>query len=255
MMFIMIDSIALVHDSFLNAFKGYEDAYTIIGGTASYIILTRGNLTARATKDYDMVIHDDGRNEDFYETLLDYLYQGKYILEELENKDNLYRFTTNEKEYPQMIELLSRRPDFINDWDGPITSLSFRTEHSLSAIMIDKVYSDFVLECTEIIEGIPILSKDGLIVLKARAWYNLYQDKMEGANISTYDLRKHLGDISRLLELYEDDTRIEMNTQIRSDMKDFLMLLEENLDQIVASRDYAFTQEEVFEFLTKLLAI
>lgn len=37
-------------ETFREAFKGYEDCYTIIGGTACDILMDKANLNFRATK-------------------------------------------------------------------------------------------------------------------------------------------------------------------------------------------------------------
>lgn len=41
---------------FREAFKGYEDCYTIIGGTACDILMNNADLDFRATRDIDMIL-------------------------------------------------------------------------------------------------------------------------------------------------------------------------------------------------------
>lgn len=43
-------------DSFKEWFKGYEEQYVIIGGTACDILMTEEGLDFRATKDIDLVL-------------------------------------------------------------------------------------------------------------------------------------------------------------------------------------------------------
>ena len=43
-------------DSFREKFKDYTDYYTIIGGTACDILLSKADLPFRATKDIDMIL-------------------------------------------------------------------------------------------------------------------------------------------------------------------------------------------------------
>lgn len=43
-------------EAFREAFKGYEDCYTIIGGTACDILMNKENLDFRATRDIDMIL-------------------------------------------------------------------------------------------------------------------------------------------------------------------------------------------------------
>lgn len=46
-------------ESFRKWFEGYEDNYTIIGGTACDLILTEMNQDFRATKDIDLPYSSD----------------------------------------------------------------------------------------------------------------------------------------------------------------------------------------------------
>lgn len=41
---------------FKEAFQGYEDCYTIIGGTACDILMDRANLDFRATRDNESMV-------------------------------------------------------------------------------------------------------------------------------------------------------------------------------------------------------
>ena len=68
--------------TFREAFKGYEDCYTIIGGTACDILMDRANFDFRATRDIDMIItplHISDKvsslsaimlNDDYYEFMM-----------------------------------------------------------------------------------------------------------------------------------------------------------------------------------------
>ena len=43
-------------ESFRAHFQGYEDCYTIIGGTACDILMSEAALPFRATRDIDMIL-------------------------------------------------------------------------------------------------------------------------------------------------------------------------------------------------------
>ena len=60
------------------AFKGYEDCYTIIGGTACDILMSRQNLDFRATKDIDMILLIENRFEEFGTVLWKFIKAGQY---------------------------------------------------------------------------------------------------------------------------------------------------------------------------------
>ena len=51
-------------EAFREAFKGYEDCYTIIGGTACDILMNKANFDFRATRDIDMILLIENTNHD-----------------------------------------------------------------------------------------------------------------------------------------------------------------------------------------------
>ncbi|CAM3695179.1 hypothetical protein ERUR111494_07130 [Erysipelothrix urinaevulpis] len=242
-----------IYESFSKKFKYFSDCFCIIGGTASAIVLSREGLDIRITKDYDIVIYEEARNKEFYDTFIEFLHEGKYVMDERRENENLYRFKTKDKLYPPMIELLCKKPDFANQWMGPIRSLSFSNEDSLSAIMLDDEYYQFIINNTEIVQGIPILNKSGLLILKAKAWYNLSLAKENNDGVTSTEVSKHIKDIARLVQLFNDEDSIELNRSIKNDMLVFLELLKSNLNAIPESRDYFYTREEVFAMLNNLI--
>lgn len=242
-----------VNSKFKETFEDFPSCYTIIGGTANVIVLESMGIKARATKDYDMLIHEEGRTLEFYKTFHEFLLSGHYIMSTIHENENLYRFKTEDVEFPPINELLCKRPYFRDNWDGEITSISFSDEHSLSAIMLDREYFEFAIVNTEVIAGVSVLNKEGLLILKARAWYNLFLDRKEGKPRTSTEINKHLKDVSKLVLLFEENYKIKLESKIKEDMKKFLKLLKENLKEIPESRDYPFTREEVFGALNNLL--
>lgn len=53
--------------SFKEYFKGFEDQYVIIGGTACEILMSDNSLNFRATKDIDMVLIIETLTKEFCE--------------------------------------------------------------------------------------------------------------------------------------------------------------------------------------------
>ena len=243
----------VINLKFREAFEGFHECYTIIGGTACEIILSRDGVRARTTKDYDILIHEQGQTDSFYKALLGFLHLGNYEMSTNSEKENYYRFTTKEPDFPEMLEFLCRRPNFAESWTGAIAPISFTDEDSLSAIMLDEHYYLYAYENSEVIKGVPILNRDGLLVLKARAWYNLFLSKMNGDSVISKDVKKHISDISRIVQLYEEVVKIQMTPSIEVDMALFLNLLKENINEIPQSKDYALTREEVLGILETLL--
>lgn len=241
------------YQTFIDAFKDYSSCYVIIGGTASAANLFLEGSRARATKDYDIVILDEGRNSHFFEVMEKYLAVGNYQYLRSNEKSYLHRFKTEKLDYPPMIEIFSKRPSFLENWPGAITSLSFSEEASLSAIMLDSPYYDFLLQNIISIEEINYLNKDGLIVLKAKAWINLLKDRSKGIKVNSSDIDKHLKDICKLLATYEDLSKITLSHELQKDMSQFIELLHSNKDMIPESRDYPLNRDEVCAYASALL--
>lgn len=95
-------------ESFKKWFKGNEEQYAIIGGTACDILMTAEGLDFRATKDVDLVLIIEVVDENFGKKFWEYVKQAGY---EHCNKSSgvpeFYRFSHPiSNQYPAMIELL-----------------------------------------------------------------------------------------------------------------------------------------------------
>ena len=60
-------------DSFKQYFKGFENQYVIIGGTACELLMSDRELNFRATKDIDMVLIVDALSKEFGEMFWKYV--------------------------------------------------------------------------------------------------------------------------------------------------------------------------------------
>ena len=135
-------------DSFKEWFKGSEEQYAIIGGTACDILMTEEGLDFRATKDIDLVLIIEAVDANFGKKFWEYVKQAGY---EHCNKSSgvpqFYRFShpiTNQ--YPAMIELFTRKLDAIQlPEDAVLTPLPMDEDiSSLSAILLDDDYYEFL---------------------------------------------------------------------------------------------------------------
>ena len=102
-------------DSFREWFKGYEEQYVIIGGTACDLLMADEGLDFRATKDIDLVLIVEAIDAEFATLFWEYIEAAGY---EHRNRSTgevqFYRFMNpTTKEYPTMIELFSRKPEVI----------------------------------------------------------------------------------------------------------------------------------------------
>lgn len=144
----------------------------------------------------------------------------------LRNNSNIRRCTLSpeEKLFPFMMELFSRVPDFLLfDTGREITPISFEDEaSSLSAILIENDYYEFIKEGIRIIAGLPILLPEYLIPLKAKAYLDLSEKKLHGKNIESKDITKHQNDIFRLYPALSPETKVNLSPLIADDINNFL---------------------------------
>lgn len=168
-------------ESFREHFRGYEDCYTIIGGAACDILMHDAALNFRATKDIDMILLIENRFEAFAELFWSYIKAGGYRCGwKSSEKPHFYRFTEPQKNnFPVMIELFSRRPDFQTERsDVHLTPLPVSDEiSSLSAIMLDEDYYQLMLAGRRTLDGISVLGAEHLILFKIKAWLDLTQKR------------------------------------------------------------------------------
>ena len=100
---------------FKEKFQSFENQYVIIGGTACDLIMENEELPFRATKDIDIVLIVESITAEFGRRFWEYVKEAGYEhLNKSTGKAQFYRFTSpKSKEYPYMIEIFSRNPDFI----------------------------------------------------------------------------------------------------------------------------------------------
>lgn len=219
-------------DSIRTAFAGYEDCYTIIGGTACDILMTEAGRDFRATKDIDMILLLEARFPEFADVLWRYLKKGNYRYGWKScNVPHFYRFTEpKEPHYPVMIELFSRRPDFQSEnLETYLTPLHVSDDiSSLSAIMLDDDYYQLMLDGRKTVDGIPVLSAEYLVLFKAKAWIDLTDRITNGTeHVNERDLRKHRGDIFRLYNIVDPKLRIQLPSKVAFEMNRFLTEIKE----------------------------
>ena len=129
---------------FKERFQGFENQYVIIGGTACDLIMENEELPFRATKDIDIVLIVESITVEFGRQFWEYVKEAGYEhLNKSTGNTQFYRFRApKSKEYPYMIEIFSRNPDFIIlEDDAVLTPLPIDDEiSSLSAILLNEEY-------------------------------------------------------------------------------------------------------------------
>jgi hypothetical protein len=211
---------------FRERFAGFEDRYVLIGGAAVEIAMDAAALQFRVTKDLDIVLHVESLDVEFAQAFWAFVIDGGYeFREKSTGKPTLYRFTKpSDESFPYMIELFSRRPELIEPPAGcHLTPLPIAEEvSSLSAILLDEEYYEFVQEGTRVEGGLSVLAPEYIVPLKARAWIDLTQRHERGETVSRDDIKKHRNDIIRLSQLVSPEKRIALPAPIHADLTEFV---------------------------------
>ena len=211
---------------FKERFQGFENQYVIIGGTACDLIMENEELPFRATKDVDIVLIVESITAEFGRRFWEYVKEAGYEhLNKSTGNAQFYRFTSpKSKEYPYMIEIFSRNPDFIIlEDDAVLTPLPIDDEiSSLSAILLNEAYYKLLKTGQMMVDGIPVLSPTCLIPFKAKAWLDLKERKLNGEQVDSKNIKKHKNDVFRLAQLITVNTSQVLSPEIAEDMKKFL---------------------------------
>lgn len=214
-------------NSFKERFKDMDNQYTIIGGTACDLLMSEIGEDFRATKDLDIVLIVESLTAEFGRLLWEYIVDAGYEhRNKSTGKPQFYRFSHPiSSEYPFMIEIFSRKPDNLKlPENAVLTPLPLDEElSSLSAILLDDNYYDFIKNGIIQIDGIAILDALHLIPLKAKAWADLSEKKAFDENsVDSKDIKKHKNDIYRLTSLLTPEMRLSVSQEIYNDMRVFI---------------------------------
>jgi len=213
-------------NSFKDWFRGYESNYVIIGGTACDLLMGEFGEEFRVTRDIDMVLIVEELNVEFGSLIWEYVKSAGYEQRlKSTGTPEYYRFIRpKSSEFPAMIELFSRRIEGITlPSDAMFTPLPIDDDvSSLSAILLDDEYYNFLRSGATISDGVSVLNATHLIPLKAKAWLDLTERRAKGGHVDSKNIRKHKNDIIRLTTLLSPDTKMVLPDTVASDMTMFL---------------------------------
>ncbi len=213
-------------------FSDFKDQYVIIGGAACDIHIQSAELTPRATKDIDMILINEAMSSEFVKRFWDFIVDGKYERKENGEERKYYRFLKPANaEFPVQVELFARNPDLLGlDERVHLTPVPTPDDmSSLSAILLDDVYYHFVIDHSEIVNGIHWASIEALLCLKAKAFIDISRRIQEGSKEDKKLLRKHKGDVFRLGILLAESEVYTLPDQLSEDMTFFLDLIKDDL--------------------------
>lgn len=214
---------------FKESFAEYSDQYVLIGGVACTLAMDEAGITFRATSDLDIVLIVGAQSNEFVKAFWDFIRAGEYDYKQKSTKKpQFYRFHSSRKEsYPKVLELFSRKPDMLDlQEETHLTPIPAGEDlSSLSAILIDDEYYDFVRRGMVVIDGLSFVKADHLIPLKIRAWLDLSERRKADAKIDSKDIKKHRNDVFRLFQVIEPNEIIKLLGTVKEDMRKGLALL------------------------------
>lgn len=216
-------------EKFKEAMAGHKGEYVLIGGGACSILFDEAGMDFRQTKDLDVVVLVDNVGPSLGRSIWDFVREGGYEAgKRREGGCTYYRFTLpsgspNAGTFPSEIELFARHPDFVLENEGShVAPLPFDdTVSSLSAIILDDGYYEFIKANLTSINEVSTLSALCIIPLKMRAHVDNRRLHDKGVRISQKVLKKHRADVVDLAGLLPDSARLELDGQLREDAEAF----------------------------------
>lgn len=220
-------------DLFKAYFAAFPDNYLIIGGTARDIIMEDAGFEPKGTKDIDMVLVVEALTAEFAIQFWQFVQDGNYEHQEKSTGERqYYRFyNPGNKEFPEMIELFSRKPDavLLNE-PAHLTPIPIEAElASLSAILLSDDYYDYILAHSFFEYDVHLANAESLICLKARAFNDMTQRKAQGDDIDSKKIQKHKSDIFRLAVTLTPTNVFELPQTIKTDLQNFTNTVAGNL--------------------------
>jgi len=224
-------------DLFREHFREYAGQYMLIGGTACTVLMEDIGTDFRPTKDIDIVLCAEALTGDFYKAFWTFIQTGGYkVWQRSDGKPQLYRFVNPADDtYPKMLEIFARRPDFTLPDDARFAPIPIEDEaYSLSGILLDDDYYQFICEGAMTIDGITIVEPGHLIPLKVRAFLDLRQRREAGEPVDSKNVLKHRDDVFRLLAGAFQTPKIKLPGTMLQEVEQFTALVrEENLSMRV----------------------
>lgn len=243
-------------ESFRDKFKEYSDCYTVIGGAACDILMSEADMEFRATKDIDIILILENRYQEFAKIFWEYIREGQYHCGWKNSPDmHFYRFTKPTEGYPIQIELFSRAPEYhVSILEGIIPIHIDEGVSSLSAILLDDDFYQFMMSGRRVVNDIGILDAGFIIPFKMYAWLDLKRRKTSGEHVNDKDIRKHKNDVFRLLQIVPNGMHIACTGLVRESVILFLRKMQEE-ELRLEQMGLPYNKDEAIELLKKIYVV
>jgi hypothetical protein len=220
-------------DIFKKYFEQFPGNYVIIGGTACDIIIDEAGFVPRATKDIDIILVVEALSSEFVKQFWQFINDGKYQQREKSNDEReYYRFIKPENtDFPHQIELFSRTLDVIVlEGEAHLTPIPVDDDlSSLSAILLNDEYYNYMIEHSQIEDGLHRANIEALICLKAKAFLEIKERLENGSKEDVKQLKKHKADVFRLSVMLSPESIFELPETIQTHINEFAALIADEL--------------------------
>ena len=220
-------------DVFKKYFEEYPENYVIIGGTACDIIINEAGFIPRATKDIDIILVVEALSAAFVNQFWRFIKAGEYRAKEKSwDKRQYYRFKNPKNtNFPFQIEIFSRTPDVIVlPDDAHLTPIPSDDDlSSLSAILLNNEYYNFIIEHSQFQDGLHLANVEALICLKIIAYLEIKERIENGIKVDAKQMKKHKSDVFRLVLMLTPESQFLLPLTIQKNVDQFVNLIQNDL--------------------------
>lgn len=241
-------------ETLLGYLRNNANCYFLIGGHAAALHFEKIGLEFRATKDYDIVLVTGLDNSSFSEEIARFITEGEYKNKYRNEKKTAYRFEDpKSNEFPKILEFFVKEGEYPQSLDNRLAKLDIEVnEEKISAIVLNEEIYEFAMKNVEIIDGLSLVSIDGLVALKSFAYFR-NKELFEEGKVKKDDYLKHRRDIVRLLSVTDNDDIIaNLPELLKQATKDFLPVLE-NANDI--AKEYSIDIKTVVKMYKKKFSL
>ncbi|MGB3366005.1 MAG: hypothetical protein WBA54_00830 [Acidaminobacteraceae bacterium] len=204
----------------------------------------------------DIVLIIEALDASFGETFWKFIEDGGYKHREKgTGKNQFYRFNDpSDPSFPKMIELFSKEPNnFELKFDAGVTPIHIdESIVSLSAILLNDVYYDSLVEGRRTVDDYSIIEIETVILFKIKAWLDMQERKAAGEQVDSKNIKKHKNDIFRLLANVTPSSKVDTSDEIQKDISQFMELIREDKPDLKNLGIRGTSFDELIEILSSI---
>ena len=156
-----------------------------------------------------------------------------------------------------MIELFTGKLDAIQlPDDAVLTPLPMDEDtSSLSAILLDDDYYEFLKRGKVTVDGVTVLDAAYLIPFKSKAWMDLTDRKAAGEHVDSKSIKKHKNDVFRLTELIDPTVKIVAPSGVYEDIQKFVGRMRDESVDVKQLGLVGRTKEQILHEIAELYVL